>query len=150
MLSAQNFKYKTTCLLLWSNSYFSKIIVKWRLYLWVFYRTVFLKNSFLPYAIKEWNKLDPEIRNAKKYAVFQKMLLNFIRPIGNSTYKICDSLGINLLIRLPLCFSHLSKHITLLTHWILYVLILWTLSIRFIFILRSQNYTTLHFWIKMT
>ena len=142
--------YKSTCLLLWSNSYFSKIIAKWRLYLWAFYRTVFLKNSFLPYAIKEWNKLDPEIRNAKKYAVFQKMLLNFIRPIGNSTYKICDSLGINLLIRLPLCFSHLSKHITLLTHWILYVLILWTLSIRFIFILRSQNYTALHFWMKMT
>ena len=142
--------YKTTCLLLWSNSYFSKIIAKWRLYLWAFYWTVFLKNSFLPYAIKEWNKLDPEIRNAKQYAVFQKMLLNFIRPIGNSTYKICDSLGINLLIRLPLCFSHLSKHITLLTRWIRYVLILWTLSIRFIFILRSQNYTALHFWMKMT
>ena len=74
------------------------------------------EKFFLPYAIKEWHKLDPEIRNAKKYTVFQKMLLNFIRHIGNSTYKICDSLGINLLIRLPLCFSHLSKHKTLLTH----------------------------------
>ena len=29
----------------------------------LFCRTVFFKNSFLPYAIKEWNKLDPKIRN---------------------------------------------------------------------------------------
>ena len=50
-----------------------------------FCRTMSFKNSFLPYAIKEWNKLDPEIRNAATYASFRKMLLNFIRPIGNST-----------------------------------------------------------------
>ena len=29
------------------------------------YRIVPFKNSFLPYAIKEWNKLHPEIRNAE-------------------------------------------------------------------------------------
>ena len=68
------------------------------------------KNSFLPYAIKEWNKLDSEIRNAKTYASFRKMLLNFIRPIGNSTHKIYDLLGIKLLTRLRLGFSHLSEH----------------------------------------
>ena len=39
----------------------------------------------MPYAIKEWNKLDPEIRNAKTYASFRKMILNFTRPLGNST-----------------------------------------------------------------
>ena len=44
------------------------------------------KNSFEPYAIKKWNKLNPEIRNAETYASFRKMLLNFIRPIGNSIY----------------------------------------------------------------
>ena len=27
-------------------------------------------NFFLPYAIKEWNKLYPEIRNAETYASF--------------------------------------------------------------------------------
>ena len=75
-----------------------------------FCRTVSFKNSFLPYAIKEWNKLDSEIRNAKTYASFRKMLLNFIRPIGNSTYKIYDPLGIKLLTRLRLGFSHLSEH----------------------------------------
>ena len=57
------------------------------------------KNSFLPYAIKEWSKLDSEIRNAETYASFRKMLLNFIRPTGNSTYKIYDPPGIKLLTK---------------------------------------------------
>ena len=48
-----------------------------------FCQTVSFKNSFLRYAIKEWNKLDSEIRNAKTYASFPKMLLKFIRPIEN-------------------------------------------------------------------
>ena len=76
-----------------------------------FCRTVSFKNSFLPYAIKEWNKLDSEIRNAETYASFQKMLLNFTRPIGNNTYKIYDSVGMKLLTRLRLGFSHLPEHI---------------------------------------
>ena len=75
-----------------------------------FCRTVSFKNSFLPYAIKEWNKLDCEIRNAKTYASFRKMLLKFIRPIGNSTYKIYDPLGIKLLTGLRHGFSHLSEY----------------------------------------
>ena len=68
------------------------------------------KNSFLSCAIKEWNKLDSEIRNVKTYAYFRKMLPNFIRPIGNSTYKIYDPLAMKLLTRLRLGFSHLSEH----------------------------------------
>ena len=66
--------------------------------------------KILPYAINEWNKLDPEIRNAETYASFRKMFLNFIKPTGNSTYKIYDLLGIKLLTRLRLGFSHLSEH----------------------------------------
>ena len=38
------------------------------------------------------------------------MLQNFIRPTGNSTYKIYDPLGIKLLARLRLGFNHLSEH----------------------------------------
>ena len=37
-----------------------------------FCRTVSFKNSFLPYATKERNKLDSEIRNAEAYASFRK------------------------------------------------------------------------------
>ena len=40
-----------------------------------FCRTVSFKNSLLPYAIKQWNKLDPEIRNSETYASLRKMLL---------------------------------------------------------------------------
>ena len=75
-----------------------------------FFRTMFFKKNFLPYASKGWNKLDSEIRNAKSYASFRKMLLNFSRPIGNSAYKIYDLLRIKLLTRLRLCFRDLSKH----------------------------------------
>ena len=38
------------------------------------------------------------------------MLLKFIRPIGNGTYKIYDQLGIKSLTRLRLGLSHLSEH----------------------------------------
>ena len=41
---------------------------------------------------------------------FEKMLLNFIRPTENNTYKIYDPLGIKLLTRLGFGFSHLSEH----------------------------------------
>ena len=75
-----------------------------------FCRTESFKNSFLPYAIREWNKLDFEIRNAETYPSFRKMLLNFKRSIGNSANKNYDPLGIILLIRLRLGFSHLSEH----------------------------------------
>ena len=51
-----------------------------------------LNMLFLPYEIREWNKLDPEIRKAETYAFIQKMLLNFIRPTGNGTCKILTRL----------------------------------------------------------
>ena len=47
--------------------------------------------------LKEWNKLDPEIRNFEAYDHFRKMLVKFIRTTGNSTCKIYDSLGIKLI-----------------------------------------------------
>ena len=75
-----------------------------------FGRTVSFKKKFLPYAIMEWNKLDSEIRNAETYASFRKMPLNCIRTTGNSTVKTYDPLGIQLLSRLRLGFSHLSEH----------------------------------------
>ena len=53
-----------------------------------FCRNVPFKNSFLLDAIKKWKMFDPEIRNAERYASFRKMLLNFIKSMGNSTYKL--------------------------------------------------------------
>ena len=83
-------------------------------------RTVSFKNCLLPYAIKEWNELDSGIRNAKTYTSFRNMLLNFIRSIGNSTYKIYDLLTIKLLTRLRHALSHLpdtNLNIVLLTNF---------------------------------
>ena len=83
-------------------------------------RTVSFKNCLLPQAIKEWNELDSGIRNAKTYTSFWNMLLNFIRSIGNSTYKIYDPLTIKLLTRLRHALSHLpdtNLNIVLLTNF---------------------------------
>ena len=57
-------------------------------------RTKFFQNSFWPFTITEWNKLDSDIKNIDSHAMFRKKLLAFIRPLGNDTYGIYDPLGI--------------------------------------------------------
>ena len=42
--------------------------------------------------------------------MFCKKLLTFIRSLGNDTYGIYDPLGVRLLNRLCLGFSHLREH----------------------------------------
>ena len=73
-------------------------------------RTEIFKNSFLPYTINEWNKVDPEIRRIDSYVGFRKKLPSFIKPMENKTFSIYDPLGIKLLNRLRVDFSHLSEH----------------------------------------
>ena len=73
-------------------------------------RTTFSQNSFLPFTITEWNKLDSDIKNIDSHAMFRKKLLAFIRPLGNDTYGIYDPLGIRLPNRLRLGFIHLREH----------------------------------------
>ena len=104
---------------------------------------VTFRNFFLPDAIKEWNKLDYGVSNAETNASFRKALLSFIRPIENSAHKIYDPLGIRLLTRLQLGFSHLSEH--RFRHNFadsLNPLCSCSLEIEFHFFLRCQNYTT--------
>ena len=73
-------------------------------------RTELFQNSFLPFTISERNKLDPDVRNVETYSLFRKNILAIIMPIENSTYSIYDPLGIKLLHRLRLGFSHLREH----------------------------------------
>ena len=68
------------------------------------------KILFLPCVIREWNKLDPGKRNCLSYDSFHKALLNFIRPIEIKLFNIHDQVGIKLLTRLRLGFSHLREH----------------------------------------
>ena len=73
-------------------------------------RTEIFKNSFLPYTINEWNKIDPYIRKIDSYVGFRKKLLSFIKPTENKTFSIYDPFGIKLLNRLRVDFSHLNEH----------------------------------------
>ena len=74
------------------------------------FMTTFFQNSFLPFTLNEWNKLDSDIKNIDSHALFRKKFLTFIRPLGNDTYGIYDQLRVRLLNRLRLGFSHLREH----------------------------------------
>ena len=74
-------------------------------------RTEIFKNSFLPYTISEWNKLNHEIRGNHSYVGFRKKNTKFItKPTENKTFSIYDRLGVKLLNRLRFDFSHLNEH----------------------------------------
>ena len=66
--------------------------------------------QFVPCVIGEWSKLNPEIRRSASYNIFRKSLLNFTRPRESKVYNINDTIGINLITRLRLGFSHLREH----------------------------------------
>ena len=73
-------------------------------------KSEYFKNSFIPNVINEWNKLDPEIRSSALYNLSRNTLLKFLRPAQRKTCNINDSVGVKLLIRLRLGFSHLREH----------------------------------------
>ena len=72
--------------------------------------TEYFKNSFFPYCVEEWNKLGPELKDSVSISKFKKSLLAFIRPNMSPVYKINDPLGLKLLTRLRVNFSHLKEH----------------------------------------
>ena len=65
---------------------------------------------FLPYAVDEWNKLDPETRAKPYISRLKEALLNFIRPQASSVFSIVDCEGLKLLTRLRVNLSHLKEH----------------------------------------
>ena len=73
-------------------------------------RTTLFQNSFWQFTISESNKLDTDIKNIDSLAMFHEKLLTFMRPLENYTYGIYDPLGVRLLNRLRLGFSHLREH----------------------------------------
>ena len=73
-------------------------------------RTDIFKNSFFPYTIIEWNKLDLDVRKSKSYAIFRNTLLKLGRPNQNTIYNINNPVGLKLLTRLRLGLSHLNEH----------------------------------------
>ena len=70
---------------------------------------LFLKNSFFPSNIIEWNKLDHNIRNSSSFNIFSKSILKFIRPPANSLFDCHNRKGIKFITRLRLGLSHLRE-----------------------------------------
>ena len=73
-------------------------------------RTDIFKNSFFPYTIIEWNKLDIDIQKSKSYTTFRNTLLKLGRPIQRVIYNINNLVGLILLTGLRLGLSHLKEH----------------------------------------
>ena len=73
-------------------------------------RTEHFQNSFSPYVIKEWDKLDPNKQSCQSYKRFRKALLNIIRPSENKIFNIHNQVGLKLLTRLRLGLRHLCEH----------------------------------------
>ena len=73
-------------------------------------RTEIFKNSFFPFCIKEWNKLDVNIRSLSSLSKFKKTSLDSVKTDGNSLFDIHDPIGVKLLNRLRFNFSHLNEH----------------------------------------
>ena len=68
------------------------------------------KYSIFSYTIREWNKLDLQLRNEKSFEKFRNTLLKLGRPTPDLRYGIHHPLGLNLLTRLRLGLSHLNEH----------------------------------------
>jgi len=76
----------------------------------LFSRTDRYSNSFFPYCINNWNKLDATIKALPSLSLFKKHLNTYIRPTGKSCYGITDSIGIKLLTKIRVGFSDLRDH----------------------------------------
>ena len=68
----------------------------------------FLKNSFFPAVITEWNNLDISIRNSSSCHIFKNLILKFIRPKPNRISSTQNFEGLKLLTRMRLVLSHLA------------------------------------------
>ena len=71
-------------------------------------RTKSFSKTCFPLCIEEWNKLNPEIRNAKSIYKFKKSIIT--EKLENSLYYVHDPIGVKLLSRLRLQFTHLNEY----------------------------------------
>ena len=70
----------------------------------------FLKNSFFPSTIIEWNNLEPTLLISKSFIVFKNSILKFIRPSPSNFFNCDNRRGIRLITRLRIGMSHLCEH----------------------------------------
>ena len=75
-------------------------------------RTESFKYFFFPSTLNDWPRIDITIRNSESVLLFKssKVQKSFIRPNQSNIYNIFDPIGLKLLTRLRLGFSHLNEH----------------------------------------
>ena len=73
-------------------------------------RTEHFKQSFFPICVNEWYKLDSSLREAKSVKHIKSIFKEFFNLKQKSLFAIHDPVGVKLLSRLQLKFSHLSEH----------------------------------------
>ena len=73
-------------------------------------RTSRYENSFFPFCISEWERLNDDIKRSPSVSLFKKKIIGFIRPLHRSTYGVKDVEGIKLLTKLRTEFSDLRSH----------------------------------------
>ena len=73
-------------------------------------RYTFFRNTYVPFTVTEWNKLDKSVRNAESSSIFKKSILKFMWPSGNSIFNFHNPKGIKIFPRLRLGLSHLRGH----------------------------------------
>ena len=67
-------------------------------------------DSYYPYCFRERDKLDPSPRLIDSLSKFKAKLIKSLRPPKRSVFKVSDIVGVRLLTRFRLGFSHLRKH----------------------------------------
>ena len=70
----------------------------------------FFKNSFFQSTVIEWNNLDKSIKSSESLALFNKNILQFIRPTTHRTFNCHNPIQIKLIRRLRLGLSHQRNH----------------------------------------
>ena len=73
-------------------------------------RTERFRNTFFPYCMSQWNKLDSRIRDLPSISRFKAVLHSFLRPKPSPTFQLGNIPGFTFLTRLRLGFSHLREH----------------------------------------
>ena len=73
-------------------------------------KTTFLKNSFFPAVLPEWNNFDISIQNSSSCRIFKNLIQKFIRPEPNRVSSTQNFEAFKLLTRMRLGLSHLADH----------------------------------------
>ena len=75
-------------------------------------RTEHFKQSFFPFCVNEWYKLNISLRKAENMKHFKFMLKDVLNLKQKSLFAIHDPPGVKLLSRLRLTFTHLNEQIS--------------------------------------